>query len=115
MPRYAFTTATFSSVATSGVFGMTNGANSQNGAADPRGRLMPVWLQVDQTNNVGRAVTDQENFSATWAGTVTGKLFRIGSSGNASGIKYRAVYRWDGANAEMALATMQAINTALTP
>ena len=102
---------------TTGLISTQSGANTDTSTVDARGLILHIWLQVDQTNNVQRVIIKrpgvQQTRTPTFSGTLTGKAFRVGSSGAASAVKYRATYRWDGASAEMPEATMIAISDEL--
>lgn len=103
------TNAAIQRAITTGVLRNFSGAGSTAGTADPKGRVMPIWLKVDQTGNIQKVYTDQESITATF-GAVTGKACRIGSTAAAlpDGILYAA--RWDGAGAEMDDATIAALS-----
>jgi hypothetical protein len=78
--------------------------NTANGAADAKSAVRPVMLQVDRTNSLVRALSDQDKMSPTFDGTMAGTAINIWSlatvfNSPVSGLLYGC--RLTGAAAEM--------------
>lgn len=90
-----------------GKLSVTCGANVANGTANPLGLELGCWLTVNPAGNVV-LITPQETLTVAFAGG-TGKTFRIGSQGAATGTSYLQVCRFDGV--AMLTATCKALST----
>jgi uncharacterized repeat protein (TIGR01451 family) len=77
---------------------------------DPRGRQMPIAVQVNNTGSASAIYTDQERFTGTYALPAnTPMVFLGGQTASASGAGYLYAVDFVGAAARMTAANMKAL------